>query len=87
MSKEREVRTFTIDILCAKCGTFLYKYRKEGPGRLMKCYVDEILEDNTQGNLACPSCEQTFARERMIHGRPVHKIIQGKIRVKGHTGK
>lgn len=82
-----KIKTYTIDIRCTKCQVLLYKYRKEGPGSLVKCYVSGILEDNTAGDLKCPNCKTDFARIAMYHGRPAHKIIQGKVLVIGHCGK
>ncbi len=73
---------YTIKIYCVKCQNLLYKYQKEGHGLLVKCYKDRIIQDNTNGNLKCPNCGQEFAREAMIHGRPVNKIIQGKVYVR-----
>lgn len=78
---------YTIKVVCAKCQTELYKYKKEGGGELIKCYVSNILEDYTNGDLCCPKCGQQFAREAMIHARPAHKIINGKVIVRGHHGK
>jgi uncharacterized Zn finger protein (UPF0148 family) len=77
---------YVIDIHCSKCKTKLYKYRKEGPGNLQKCYVDGITEDNTKGDMKCPKCDTEFARAATVHNRPVHKIIRGKVFVKGHHG-
>ncbi len=78
---------YTITIICAKCQTELYRYKKEGGGELIKCYVDNILEDHTKGDLHCPKCNEQFARLAMVHGRPAHKIIGGKVIVRGHHGK
>jgi len=75
-------RARTIRVYCAVCGCLLYKYRKGGPGRLVKCFKDGIVKDFTQGDLRCPSCGQTFARETMAYGRPANKIIQGKVKVR-----
>jgi hypothetical protein len=86
MSK-KNAKDFVIKIHCAGCRTFLYRYRKEGAGKLIKCYVSNILEDGTAGDLKCPNCNQPFAREAIIHNRPAHKIIQGKVIVIGHCGK
>ena len=80
MSSRRGKRT--IKVFCASCGELLYKYRKGGPGRLVKCFVDKIVQDHTAGDLRCPSCGQAFARETMAYGRPASKIIQGKVTVK-----
>ncbi|MEK6807700.1 MAG: hypothetical protein AABX75_01595 [Nanoarchaeota archaeon] len=76
-------RVYTINIFCRKCRTHLYKYRKEGEGHLMKCYKSNIIEDHTRGDLKCHGCGQEFAREGMVHNRPAHKVIQGKVYVKG----
>jgi predicted RNA-binding Zn-ribbon protein involved in translation (DUF1610 family) len=54
---------------------------------LVKCYVDRIAEDRTAGDLRCPSCGEQFARERMIRGKPAHKIIGGKVFTRGMTRK
>lgn len=79
-------KTYTITVCCARCGTELYRYRKDAPGALVKCYTDGILEDHTKGDLRCPKCDQEFARQALIHNRPAHKIIGGKVFVKGHHG-
>lgn len=75
----------TIAIHCSRCRTLLYRYRKRGTGGLVKCYVERIVEDRTAGDLRCPSCNQVFARERMMSGKPVHKIIGGKVFTRGMT--
>jgi len=78
-------RPRTIGIHCAACRTLLYRYHKYGTGGLVKCYVDRIVEDRTAGDLCCPKCGQEFARERMMRGKPAHKIIQGKVFTRGMT--
>jgi len=80
MSSRRGKRT--IRVYCARCNQLLYKYRKGGGGRLVKCFKYLIVQDNTEGDLLCPSCGQAFARETMVYGRPANKIIQGKVTVK-----
>lgn len=84
---KKKIKEFIIKIICANCGTLLYRYKKEGPGSLVKCYVEGILKDCTKGNLKCPKCNQQFARLAKYHNRLAHKIIQGKVVVKGHCGK
>ena len=73
----------TIGIHCLKCRTLLYRYSKGGTGGLVKCFVERIVEDRTEGDLKCPRCGQEFARLTAIGGRPVHKIIQGKVFTRG----
>jgi hypothetical protein len=77
----------TIAIHCNRCRTLLYRYAKRGTGGLVKCYVDRIVEDHTDGDLCCPACGEQFARERMIRGKPAHKIIGGKVYTRGMTRK
>ena len=80
MSSRRSART--IRVFCSQCGFYLLKYRKGGGGKLVKCFVDRIVQDNTEGDLQCPECGQAFARETMVYGRPANKIIQGKVNVR-----
>jgi hypothetical protein len=79
MSIERR----TISIHCMKCRSLLYRYRKGGTGGLVKCFVERIAEDRTNGDLRCPRCGQEFARFRRFGGKPAHKIIQGKVFTRG----
>ena len=83
MSKKR---IYVIDVCCRKCNTALYRYGKEGGGELIKCYVSSIQADYTKGDLKCPSCGQEFARNTTVHNRPAHKMIGGKVFVRGHHG-
>lgn len=80
-------KRYTISVYCAKCKSLLYRYKKEGKGMLVKCYVDMIISDYTKGDLRCPNCGQEFARHAIIQNRPAHKIIRGKIFVRGLHGR
>lgn len=73
----------TIAIHCRSCRVLLYRYRKGGTGGLVKCYVDRIVEDRTAGDLRCPGCGIEFARSMVITGKPVHKIISGRVFTRG----
>jgi len=75
-------KTNIIAIHCAKCATPLYRYDKEYGEKLVKCYVHMITKDYTNGDLKCPHCGQQFARHAVIHKKPTHKIIQGKVFVR-----
>jgi hypothetical protein len=83
MTKKGAPERRTISIQCMKCRSLLYRYRKGGTGGLVKCFVERIVEDRTDGDLKCPNCKQQFARFKMIGGRPAHKIIQGKVYTRG----
>ena len=67
---------------CMKCRTLLYKYWKDKPGHLVKCYQERIMVDSTSKDLKCPHCNQQFARETVIHNMLANKIIQGTVFVK-----
>ena len=82
LSKKKRRRTLIIKVYCAKCQTLLYKYQKAGLGSLIKCYKDRIAKDYTRGDLKCPKCGETFAREAVYHGKPANRIIRGKIYVR-----
>ena len=73
----------TISIHCAGCRQLLYRYRKGGTGALVKCYLDRIVEDRTAGDLHCPGCMRLFARPGEIAGKPIHRIIGGRVFTRG----
>jgi hypothetical protein len=87
MAKNKRVKIYKIRICCKGCGTHLYTYNKEGSGGLVKAYVSGVIKDYTAGDLKCPSCGVQFAREAMYHNRPAHKMIRGKVFIKGHVKK
>jgi hypothetical protein len=74
----------SVEIFCSACDYKLYKYKKNGKGKLVKCYLERIVEDFTDSSepLQCPQCDRPFARKAMIHGRPAHKMIGGKVYMK-----
>ena len=82
--REKEESNKKVDSLLTHYSILLqlYKYKKNGKGKLVKCYLERIVEDFTDasGNpLECPQCKRPFARKAMIHGRPAHKMIGGKV--------
>ncbi len=78
---------FKIKLSCSTCRTYLFTYKKEGAGNLIKCFKDNISDDKTSGTGFCHSCGKQFARESKIGNRPILKIIQGRVSIKGRTGK
>ncbi|MDH3626311.1 MAG: hypothetical protein OEV00_03515 [Acidobacteriota bacterium] len=83
MARKGSPERRTIHIFCAGCRTALYRYSKGGRGGLVKCFVERIVEDFTEGKGHCHGCGQQFARLRMMAGKPAHKIIQGKVFTRG----
>lgn len=72
----------TVDVICTKCKTILFKYRKGGKGALVKCFKERIAKDFTTSECLCPNCGNTFARDALIRGTPAYKIIGGKATIK-----
>jgi len=81
-------RLHVIKVECS-CGQELAKYGKEGKGRLIKMYLDMILDDRagvfseefeTGRTISCPSCGERVATIQMVHGRPAAKMNQGVIK-------
>lgn len=87
MAGKGKPQIFAIKVVCAGCNQVLYKYRKEGGGHLLKCFLSGITTDNTKQPCICPKCNAQFANPGTVKGRPAHIIIQGKVRVVGHCGK
>jgi len=85
--KGQKGKFFIIDIYCSNCQQHLYKYQKEGPGSLVKCYCNRIKKDFCQQDMVCPICNTQFARKIRIHNRDANKIIKGKVFIKGHIKK
>jgi uncharacterized Zn finger protein (UPF0148 family) len=83
MSPTKPADRKTISVHCRRCRTRLYRYKKGGTGGLVKCYLDRIVEDATDGGTSCPECGQEFARPITIAGKPANKIIAGKVYTKG----
>ena len=75
-----------MDIDC-RCGYRLFRYFKAGKGRLIKCLVSRLSEDNvglagiaTLSRPRCPKCGKELVIIQMIHGEPALKLNQGTVR-------
>lgn len=69
-----------------RCGQLLFQYYKGGRGRLIKCFIDKIAQDEvgmvglpTGAYPVCPNCGKEIGMVRMIRGRPALKINQGTV--------
>lgn len=72
----------SVDIICAKCKTLLFKYKKGGKGALTKCWKERIVADYTTTPCQCPGCGSVFARETLVRGTPAFKVVGGKVAMK-----
>ncbi len=69
-----------------QCGELLFKYFKDGRGRLIKCFLDEIQADHIGvvdlplgTRPTCPGCGKEIGIIRIVRGRPALKLNQGAI--------
>jgi len=76
----------SINVEC-QCGYLLFKYHKGGHGRLIKCFLDKIIEDNVGVTLlangerpVCPQCNKALGIIRFVNGKPALKLNQGTIK-------
>ena len=75
-----------INVEC-QCGFVLFKYEKHGRGRLIKCFLENILVDPIGiKNLPdgsrpfCPSCKKSMGEIRLVNGRAALKLNQGAVK-------
>lgn len=75
-----------INVEC-RCGMKLFRYFKVGKGRLIKCMINRLTEDNvglkgaaTFSRPPCPSCGRELGIIMMIRGQPTLKLNQGTIK-------
>ncbi|MFC0119500.1 hypothetical protein ACFFK7_16440 [Pseudoalteromonas xiamenensis] len=71
----------TVNIICSKCKTLLFVYRKGGKGALVKCFIERINASYAVDYIKCPNCDNEFGRMAMIRGVPAVKIIGNKARM------
>lgn len=77
-------RVITVE---CQCGRTLFKYYKGGRGRLIKCFLHEIRQDQVGlldeplgSRPPCPHCGKELGEIRIVRGRPALKINQGTIK-------
>ncbi|MEW6998052.1 hypothetical protein AADZ86_10140 [Colwelliaceae bacterium BS250] len=68
----------TVEVICNKCNTLLFKYKKGGKGALLKCFKERIVKNFTVTPCQCPKCLTVFAKDTLVSGTPAYKIIGNK---------
>ena len=85
-----------LNLHCSHCGIRVIRYRKEGSGRLIRVYLDRIIEPknlralkHAAGEpglppLVCPDCSQRMGVSitRGSGNRLAYRLIQGSFRKK-----
>lgn len=90
----------SVQVMCSKCLTKLFKYKKKNgaKSRLIKLYLERIVDDPfhlvTQYDdcesaneaklteLLCPKCGSPWGRPSMKAGNKIFKCIGGKLKIK-----
>jgi hypothetical protein len=77
-----------IEVKC-KCGQALARYEKDHRGKLIKMYLERIIDDHAgvflnkdyvvNDLIYCPKCNQRVAAIVFIHGMKSAKLNQGQI--------
>ncbi|MDD2839550.1 MAG: hypothetical protein PHY80_00270 [Rickettsiales bacterium] len=75
------------DLHCRKCGQKIARYQKDGPGHLLRIYVDRILENEELLNfevdkkIICPSCLRLLGLGYLYpkEKRPAYILFQDTI--------
>lgn len=82
-----------LNIHCTHCGTWVLKYQKDGPGQLLRCYLNRILapqeleqlqrqptikEPRNMSNLICSQCKSIIGTPmRHMDGRLAFHLRKG----------
>lgn len=100
-SKARGGNSNFLDIYCSKCNQYLLLYQKDGPGSLLRLYLDRIFnpeklallskqcsQKKDMPNLNCENCHSLIAVPMVYisERRLAFKLIYGKFVKKNSTG-
>lgn len=78
--KARGGKTHILDISCGNCGSHISFYQKDGPGLLMRMYIDRFIDFQPDGNdLACSSCLRILGNKIIFEkeNRPAYRLYVG----------
>ena len=101
-TKARGGSSKLLSIFCAQCNTEILLYQKDGPGDLLRMYLDKILapddlvvkvsgytNKSEMESLACRKC-YTLMAVPMVYDkedRLAYRIVNGEIKKEPSTGK
>lgn len=86
-----------LEISCASCMNYIMNYQKDGPGRLLRCYLDRIRKPSwlakqqyqpfsvrTSPNLRCNACHTLIGTPMMYRPeqRPAYRMISARFLIK-----
>lgn len=72
-----------LKLFCESCSSYVMHYQKDGPGPLLRCYLDRIhypeeIKNTQKGTLLCPSCKQIIGTPMIYkpENRPAYRMIK-----------
>ncbi|HBV02007.1 MAG TPA: hypothetical protein DEB69_01125 [Candidatus Komeilibacteria bacterium] len=100
-SKNRGGNSRFLDIFCSACNSHVALYQKDGPGALLRMYLDRIfapvslatLQDQGGGkkdllNLQCPKCSALIGTPMVyeLESRLAFRLVRGSFAKKNSDG-
>jgi hypothetical protein len=100
-AKRRGGNSQFLDIYCSKCNQYVALYQKDGPGSLLRMYLDRIFEPNELHELQfkslnkkdvpalrCPKCDLLIGMPMVyeLEERLAFRLFQGSFVKKKSTG-
>lgn len=100
-SKARGGNSRFLDIFCSSCNSHVALYQKDGPGALLRLYLDRIfapaalavLQDQDGGkkdlpNLQCPKCHALIGTPMVyeLESRLAFRMVRGSFAKKNSDG-
>ena len=93
--------TQLFDIICSKCGNRVILYQKDGPGQLLRCYINRIfapeelaqlqyntsLDTNLMPNLVCECGNHIGSPMMHKDGRLAFRLVRGSFKRRRSTAK
>jgi len=80
--KARGGHSRVLDVRCEHCNTHIAYYQKDGPGSLLRMYVDRFIDETPRGEqLGCVGCKRTLG-VRIIYEkekRPAYRLFAGAV--------
>lgn len=100
-SKARGSNSRFLDIFCSACNNHVVLYQKDGPGALLRMYIDRIFEPSALAdlqyqsfskknlqNLQCPKCHALIGTPMMyeVENRLAFRMVRGSFVKKSSDG-
>lgn len=101
-SRQRGGKSRMLNIHCAACNTHILRYQKDGPGNLLRCYLNRIYappeleqlqhdaaitEPSDMPNLVCPGCNTVVGTPmRHVDDRLAFRLRKGTYTFKAEKG-